>query len=194
MGMPSRRAVVTAGVWTAPAVTVASAAPQLTASTVGPSRLSIELVDPPIGADWQPQYSTPIRSTTGATMGSASLPPRVRITNLGGSPAAQVTGTLALTVGSYAKGGTRISGGDQLRLASTAGWTVTRVSATTGSRFTYVLTQPVPAGGSVELDLRYIGAFAVREQYTVHVEATVASAASAQDGADDKVGLGSRFG
>lgn len=194
MGQPSRRGVVQAAVWSAPAVTVATAAPALSASTGGPARLVIEVLDPPVSSDWQPRFTTPILSTAGATVAAGSLPPRVRITNLGGTPAAGVTGTLALAVGSYADGGTQIAGGDQLRLASATGWAVTRISAPTGTRFTYVLTQPIPAGGSVELELRYIGAFAVREQYTLFVEATVANAASPEDGASEKVGSGSPFG
>lgn len=194
MGQPSRRGVVQAAVWSAPAVTVATAAPALSASTGGPARLVIEVLDPPVSSDWQPRFTTPILSTAGATVAAGSLPPRVRITNLGGTPAAGVTGTLALAVGSYADGGTQIAGGDQLRLASATGWAVTRVTATTGTRFTYAVTQPIAAGGSVELELRYTAPFAIREQFTLLVEATVADAASLEQGADEKVGTGTRIG
>lgn len=194
MTHPSRRGIVQAAAWSAPAVTVAAAAPALSASTGGPARLAIEVLDPPVSADWQPRFTTPIRSTAGATVAAGSLPPRVRITNLGGTPAAGVTGTLALTVGSYADGGTQIAGGDQLRLANATGWTLTRVTATTGTRFTYAVTQPIAAGGSVELELRYTAPFAIREQYTLLVEATVAGAALLEQGADAKVGTGTRIG
>lgn len=48
--------------------------------------------------------------------------------------------------------------------------------------------QPIRAGGSVTLDLRYTLAFAIREQYTLFVEATVDGCVDG--GRDEKVGTG----
>lgn len=118
---PTRRAMLKGAAWGAPAVVVATAAPAAAASVLPdqPTDLAIDVVDPPVDMDtWQPEMTVPVYQQDLRTVAQmASLPPMVRVTNVGSVPAMNPVGTFEAAMKDYASDYIPL-GSNQVKLAS----------------------------------------------------------------------------
>ena len=103
---PTRRAMLKGAAWGAPAVATTTAAPAAAASVLPdqPTDLAIDVVDPPVDMDtWQPEMTVPVYQQDLRTVAQmASLPPMVRVTNVGSVPAVNPVGTFEAAMAALA--------------------------------------------------------------------------------------------
>lgn len=158
----TRRTVVKAGAWTAPAVLVAANTPVYAVSSpTEPTDLEVMVTDPPFSWEtFEPEYSVPIYAGATGTrrIGNGALPPSFVVTNVGTTPATNPTGTFELQMRDVGTDAPSAGGADGTRANST----MPEVTITSdgksqfgGGLYTWVYSGILAPGESVEIPLRY---------------------------------------
>ncbi|WP_129657618.1 hypothetical protein [Rothia uropygialis] len=155
-----RRSLMKSAAWSLPVVAVSSTVPAMASSV--PTDLAIDVVDPPYDMEtWEPKRETPVyRKSTGERIANTgSLPPSLRITNVGRVIAMNPSGTVEITMRDY--------------ISDYEPWRANRLKATTtlpgvvwaedttgsgkssGARFRYKVSGQLTPGQTIEIPLRY---------------------------------------
>lgn len=176
---PTRRTLIRSAGWAAPLVAASAAVPAYASSTK--TDLAIEVVDPPYNWEtFEPEHRIPIfRGPSGNNeRARGSLPPSIRITNVGRVPATNPSGTVEITMRDYGSDYAPV-GANQVKANTVNGrvvWaeTGTPLGSRYGSKFTYTYRTVLHPGQTVEIPLRYyVNQPFANVQFNLLVAATV---------------------
>ncbi|WP_178945485.1 hypothetical protein [Kocuria sp. TGY1127_2] len=178
-----RRTLMTTA-WAVPVIAATSAVPAMASSWK--TDLAIDVIDPPYDLEkWEPKQEIPVyrKSTGDRIAGRGSLPPRIRITNVGRVTAVNPSGTVEITIRDYISDYSPW-GANRLKAVTTNPtvlWSEDGRGAASGpgARFTYKCAGQLGPGQSLEIPLRYF----VNPPF-VHVAFNVLVAAWVEDERD----------
>lgn len=196
-----RRTVLTASAWSAGAVALAASAPAAAASTVpvGPTDLSVELLDPTMDSDtWAYVTDQPVYAfgSTSTERFRASAPSAMVITNLGPNAAENPAGTLD----------TRMMNYDYDAASSALNYTLVdspmpeaqfSPTGTAARSWTWTYLGTLAPGESVSIPLRYtvgsglgsvLTAAFSQYRYNLFMSATVQDTVNQENNLSEKVG------
>lgn len=176
-----RRTLVGSAAWVVPVLVTASAVPAVASSVK--TDLAIDVVDPPYALEnWRPKHEIPIyKGSNGNRVAvRGSLPPMIRITNVGRVTAIDPSGSVELILRDYGNDGASWAS-NRVKAGTTnqnVMWTEDSANATAeaGARYRYTCRGALRPGQSIDIPLRYF----VNPPF-VHAEFNVLVAAWVED-------------
>lgn len=208
--LASRRTVLTAAAWTAPAIAATTAVPTYAASTTVPlleGDLEITVTDPPFNWDtFEENYSVPVyaggingarRNNLTRVLTRASLPQSIIVTNVGSTPVTGATGQIATEMLDVGVDIAPVTGGTdkQIRITTdrSSGFEVTdtrKMNSQGAAVFEWFYSGTIQPGQSVEMPFKYYVHWPFTNvDFEVLVTATVGDAV-ADDNNDEDVKMG----